>query len=94
MNDVDIMVSSVMSSKIRKYKYDDKEDFRAGVEHICRLVHGGIILYNLRELSQKLSESYIKAQTPSTSQWNREFSYGVMVACEYCLGIEKNGGDK
>lgn len=67
---------------------------RAGVEHICRLVHGGIILYNLRELSQKLSESYIKAQTPSTSPWNKEFSYGVMVACEYWLGIEKNGGDK
>lgn len=60
-----------------------------GIEYICRLVHDGIIRYSLRELYQRLSEEYIKAQTPSTSPFNNELSRGVMIACDYWLNVKE-----
>lgn len=79
MTEIDMMVKTV----IGRYKLDgiirQNEGVIDGIEYICRLVHDGIIRYSLRELYQRLSEEYIKAQTPSTSPFNNEFSRGVII---------------
>lgn len=89
MTEIDMMVKTV----IGRYKLDgiirQDEGVIDGIEYICRLVHDGIIRYSLRELYQRLSEEYIKTQTPSTSPYNNEFSRGVTIACEYWLRFKE-----
>lgn len=93
MTDIDMMVKTVISRcKIGSIISSD-DCVTDGIEYICRLVHDGIIRYSLRELYQRLSEEYIKAQTPSTSPFNNAFSRGVMIACDYWLNIKETDTD-
>ena len=85
MTDIDMMVKTVVSRRKMDSIISKNDGEIDGIEYICRLVHDGIIRYSLRELYQRLSEEYIKAQTPSTSPFNNEFSRGVMIACDYWL---------
>lgn len=85
MNDIDMMVKTVVSRCKKDSIISSDDGVTDGIEYICRLVHDGIIRYSLRELYQRLSEEYIKAQTPSTSPFNKAFSRGVMIACDYWL---------
>ena len=89
MNDIDMMVKTVVSRCKLSSIISSDDGVTDGIEYICRLVHDGIIRYSLRELYQRLSEEYIKAQTPSTSPFNNEFSKGVMIACEYWLRFKE-----
>lgn len=89
MTEIDMMVKTVVSRcKMDSIISSDDGEFD-GIEYICRLVHDGIIRYSLRELYQRLSEEYIKTQTPSTSPYNNEFSRGVTIACEYWLRFKE-----
>lgn len=90
MNDIDMMVKTVVSRRNLSSIISSSDDgVIDGIEYICRLVHDGIIRYSLRELYKRLSEEYIKAQTPSTSPFNNKFSRGVMIACDYWLNVKE-----
>lgn len=89
MTDIDMMVKIVVSRCKMGSIISSDDGVIDGIEYICRLVHDGIIRYSLRELYQRLSEEYIKAQTPSTSPFNNEFSRGVMIACDYWLNVKE-----
>lgn len=89
MTDIDMMVKTVVSRRNLSSIISSDDGVTDGIEYICRLVHDGIIRYSLRELYQRLSEEYIKAQTPSTSPFNNEFSRGVMIACDYWLRFKE-----
>jgi len=93
MNDIDMMVKTVVSRRKMDSIISSDDGVIDGIEYICRLVHDGIIRYSLRELYQRLSEEYIKAQTPSTSPFNNDFSRGVMIACDYWLNIKEKATD-
>lgn len=93
MNDIDMMVKTVVSRRKIGSIISSDDGVIDGIEYICRLVHDGIIRYSLRELYKRLSEEYIKAQTPSTSQFNNAFSKGVMIACDYWLNIKEKDTD-
>ena len=89
MTDVDMMVKTVISRRKLNRIISSDDGEIDGIEYICRLVHDGIIRYSLRELYQRLSEEYIKTQTPSTSPYNTDFSRGVTIACEYWLRFKE-----
>ena len=89
MTDIDMMVKTVVSRCKMNSIISNDDGVIDGIEYICRLVHDGIIRYSLRELYQRLSEEYIKTQTPSTSPFNNEFSRGVTIACEYWLRFKE-----
>lgn len=89
MTDIDMMVKTVVSRCKMNSIISSGDGVTDGIEYICRLVHDGIIRYSLRELYQRLSEEYIKTQTPSTSPFNNEFSRGVTIACEYWLRFKE-----
>lgn len=89
MTEIDMMVKTVVGRCKMDSIISSDDGVTDGIEYICRLVHDGIIRYSLRELYQRLSEEYIKAQTPSTSPFNNAFSRGVMIACDYWLRFKE-----